>query len=109
MNQDYLGALLPSLIILAILILIAWFLLSIRNKTFGKTGLISMHANLPVGTNERLVLIEVAGQWLLVGVTSSSINTLLTLDSPPNLQDNSLVTTNQVTSWLDKYRFKSND
>ncbi len=109
MNQDYLGALLPSIIILAILIFIAWFFLRIRNKTFGKTGLISMHANLPVGANERLVLIEVAGQWLLVGVTSSSINTLLTLDSPPTTQDNNLATSNQATSWLDKYRFKSND
>ena len=39
-------------------------------------------SSLPLGTREKLVLVEVGGKQLLLGVTSSQINTIHVFDDP---------------------------
>jgi len=38
-----------------------------------------------VGTRERVVLVEVAGQWLVLGVAPGQVRTLANLPRPDNL------------------------
>lgn len=53
-----------------------------------QTGIQSAQAHLktvavlPMGTRERIALVEVDGKWILVGVTAQSIQTLSVLDRP---------------------------
>ncbi len=109
MTTEYFGTLLHGVIVLVLFILIAWFFQQLGKKAFVKTRFLSIQENVPISANERLVLVEVADKWLLLGVTNGSINTLMTLDSPPtivNKQNNSSSMIINSTSWLNKYRYK---
>lgn len=70
------------LLIIALIMGLSWFV-----KRFGQGGLVGSNhlkivASLPLGTRERIALIEVGGRQLLLGITPTQINTLHVLDSP---------------------------
>lgn len=70
------------LLIIGLIMGISWFV-----KRFGQGSLVgSSHlkiiASLPLGTRERIALIEVGDRQLLLGITPTQINTLHVLDSP---------------------------
>lgn len=69
-------------LVLAMIYSIAWFVkrkqvvqgfTNIPMKTIGA---------IPMGVKEKIILIEVGGKQLLLGVTASNINTLATFDEP---------------------------
>jgi flagellar biosynthetic protein FliO len=111
MTTEYFGALMPVLMILALFVLIALLFQRLGKKTYVKSGLLSIQENVPIGANERLVLVEIADKWILLGVTTGSINTLMTLDSPPTIVNKQTNHSSMIinSSWFKKYRFKSND
>lgn len=76
-----------------------------------KSGFLSIQENVPISANERLVLVEIADKWILLGVTTGSINALITLDSPPTIVNKQTNHSSMIinSSWFKKYRFKSND
>lgn len=109
MTTEYFSTLMPVVIVLALFVLIAWLFQQLGKKTFVKAGLLSIKENVPIGTNERLVLVEVDDKWLLLGVTTGSINTLMTLDSPPTVVNKPIDSSTMIInskSWFKKYRFK---
>ena len=110
MTTEYFGALMPVLMILALFVLIALLFQRLGKKTFVKSGFFSIQENVPISANERLVLVEIADKWILLGVTTGSINALMTLDAPTivNKQTNHSAMIID-SSWFKKYRFKSND
>jgi len=71
------------LLILAIIFSLAWLL-----KRMGQGGgmmannAIKIAASLPLGTRERIVLVDVGGKQLLLGMTPTSITTLHAFDEP---------------------------
>ncbi len=74
-----------SLALIAVLFVIyaiAWLLK--RNNSLN--GLVNLPmktvAALPMGTKEKIVLIEVGGKQILLGLTAHNINTLATFDEP---------------------------
>lgn len=84
MNLVSLELLIPVLIILGVFIFAAWLLQRINRRTFGKNTAIHIHSAVSVGPNERILLIEIADQWLLVGSAPGRVNTLLNFDNPPS-------------------------
>lgn len=72
-----------GLVLIVVLILVlAWFL-----RRFGQGGAFNSKsmkilATLPLGTRERLVVVDVGGQQILLGVTSSEITSLHVFETP---------------------------
>lgn len=72
-----------GLILVVFAILLTGWLYSRTQKLRGAGGnLIRVVASQPLGTRERVVLIEVAGKQLLVGMTASSVQMLHVFDEP---------------------------
>ncbi len=81
--SNHLGQIILSLAIILLLIFISAWLM----KRFGKVnGLASNHmkvlGNMSVGQRERIILLEVGDEQLLIGVTSSKISLLHELKEP---------------------------
>ena len=68
--------------ILILIYAIAWFVKRYRGVQ-GLTGLpLKTLAVMPMGVKEKIVLIEVGGKQILIGLTAHNINTLATFDEP---------------------------
>ena len=76
--------LIPLFIILGVFVFAAWLLQRINQRNFGKNTAIHIHSAISVGPNERILLLEAAGHWLLVGSAPGRVNTLLTFEHPPS-------------------------
>ncbi len=68
--------------VLAVIYAVAWFIK--RNRGIqGITGLpMKTLAVLPMGVKEKIILIEVGGKQILLGMTAHNINNLATFDEP---------------------------
>lgn len=80
-------SMLPSLVALVAVILMIpialWLVKRSQTLRAGGTGPLSVIAGIPVGTRERIAVIQVADRYLVVGITSQSMSLLATLDSWP--------------------------
>jgi flagellar protein FliO/FliZ len=82
-GTSQLASLLGGLALILVLIFgLSWFV-----KRFSQGGLmqnptIKMVSAMPLGTRERLMLVDVGGKQLLLGVTATQINTLHVFDEP---------------------------
>jgi flagellar protein FliO/FliZ len=79
----YLGQLFAGLIVVIGLILVLAFLFrKLSDSGEGIPGNMKVLAGLAVGTRERLVLVQVGKQQLLVGVAPGSVNAIAAFDEP---------------------------
>jgi len=78
MTQVFLGLLLVVGTILAL----AWLSRRLGGALPGNGKIMKILAVLPLGTREKIVLIEVGGQQLMLGVTPGQINTLQVFTQP---------------------------
>ena len=82
--------LLSLLLIIALLFAGAWLLRRLNGgMSFGQNGPLRIVGGLMISPRERIVLIEVADSWLVVGIVPGQIKTLHTLPkgdlpAPPN-------------------------
>jgi flagellar protein FliO/FliZ len=76
------GAVLALLAVLALVIGLGWLLKRMPGSGFRPAEGMKLVASLSVGAKERVVVVEVNGQQLLLGVTAGGINTLHTLPEP---------------------------
>lgn len=71
----------------------AWLVRRMTGLQAAGNGAIKIVSVLPVGTRERIALVEVGGKQLLVGVTANQITTLHSFDEPvvdaPQVKNNS--------------------
>lgn len=82
-SSDYITTVIFSLITVLVLIFGAAFLL--KRFAYSKgvaNGLLKVVGGVSLGNRERLVIIEVDGQQMLLGVTTSEINLIKELQSP---------------------------
>lgn len=77
-----LQVLLGLVFVLALVFISAWLLRRVSQGSFGASSHMQVLATLPMGTRERLVLVEVGGQQLLLGITATTINTLHAFEQP---------------------------
>lgn len=81
-----LQALLGLILVLALLMAAAYWLRKVQGQRGLGGGLMRVVAALPLGTRERLVIVEVADTWLVLGITPQGIVALHTLpkgEAPP--------------------------
>ncbi|MCL7945020.1 flagellar biosynthetic protein FliO [Marinobacter sp. ATCH36] len=70
------------LAVLALIFGCAWIVRRMGGMSGGNTRAIKVVSVMPMGTRERIALIEVGGTQILVGVTPSTIRTLHVFDKP---------------------------
>ncbi len=87
------GAVLALLAVLALIVGLGWVLKRLPGSGFKPAEGLRVVASLNVGAKERVVVVEVNGQQLLLGVTAGGINTLhqlpeaLPIPEPARLPD----------------------
>ncbi|EJL6858708.1 flagellar biosynthetic protein FliO [Vibrio cholerae] len=96
------------LFVIALILLLAWLLKRMRVPAFGQQKGLSIIKQLPVGTRERVMIIQVGEEQYLIGVTTQSIQLLAKLDNPL-IQEELLATafSNQLMQLLKKHETDS--
>jgi flagellar protein FliO/FliZ len=73
---------LSLLLIVAAIMALAWAYTRLQGGRARNGDVIRIVAAQPLGAKERVMLVDVAGQHLLIGVTASQIRTLHVLEEP---------------------------
>lgn len=68
--------------VIGLIFAISWFVKRFSHGTFSANTHIKIISAMPLGTRERIVLIDAGGQQLLLGITSTNINTLHVFETP---------------------------
>jgi flagellar protein FliO/FliZ len=69
-------------LVVATIIAAAWLMRRLNPGAMAGTGAMKIVAALSVGPRERLMLIDIGGRQLLLGITPTQINTLESFDQP---------------------------
>ncbi len=80
----------------------AWMLKRFTNKRAGSSGAVRIVGGVSVGSRERVLVLEVGEQWIVVGVGAGRVNALSTM---PRQVDNALApdappAASAVPGWL---------
>ena len=67
-------------VVLLVMAAITWALKRIVPGAGGQQSVIKVVGGVSVGTRERVVVVEVAGRWLVVGVAAGQVNAIANLD-----------------------------
>ena len=81
-SSDLLTVVLGLGLVLALIFGCSWFVKRMGGLPSAGGGTIKVLSVLPVGTRERITLVEVGDKQLLLGVTAHQITTLHTFDEP---------------------------
>lgn len=86
--SDYFGQILVSLMLVLLIIFVgAWLLRRYGRFASVADGKLSVLGAVSVGQRERIMLVQVGHEQLLIGVTTSRISTLHKLDAPISISD----------------------
>lgn len=69
-------------VVIAAIVLFGWFYSRTNGARGGDSDVIQVVASRSIGPKERIVLVEVADKQLVVGMTSTSVQTLHVFDEP---------------------------
>ncbi len=95
--------------VIALMLVLAWLFKRISPIAHGHPLQLKVVGGLNLGNREKVMVVEVADQWLVLGVTAQNINTLATLpkqEITPN--QTSTLTQNNFADWLKKNLDKRN-
>lgn len=81
-SGDLLGMGVSMLVVVAAIVVLGWFLSRSRFAGSGASDVINVVASRALGPKERLLVVEVAEQQLLIGMTSTAVQTLHVFDTP---------------------------
>lgn len=70
------------ILVVALIFIVAWLLKRVGHGSFASGQQMKLLASMPLGTRERLLLVDIAGQQLLLGVAPGRISTLHTFAEP---------------------------
>ena len=70
------------LVVVAIIFIVAWMLKRLNLTQQSQSGLLRIIAGLPLGTRDRIVLLQVGNEQILVGLSPGRIEKLHTLSEP---------------------------
>ncbi|WP_165311984.1 flagellar biosynthetic protein FliO [Vibrio ziniensis] len=103
-DQFDIAATLGSLLfVIAIIIGMAWLLKRMRVPAFGQQKGLSIVRQLPVGTKERLMIVQAGEEKFLIGVTAQSVNLISKLETPLTQEElESVPFSNTLTQLLKK-------
>ena len=72
------------LVVLAVIAAAAWAMKQFVQVKAKKQSMIQIVGGVTVGNRERVVVLEVAGRWLVVGVAAGQVNAIANLDIAQN-------------------------
>ena len=81
-GADVATMILSTLVVVAAIVALGWVYSRSKFAIAGNRDVINVVSSRALGTKERLLLIEVADQQLLVGMTASQVQTLHVFDKP---------------------------
>jgi len=82
-SASQLASLIGGLALILVLIVgLSWFVKRFAHGGFLQNPNIKILSSMPLGTRERLMLVDVGGKQLLLGVTATHINTLHAFEEP---------------------------
>lgn len=67
--------------VLLVLALISWAMKKFMGTQHGKNSVISVVGGVSVGSRERVMVLEVADRWLVVGVSAGNVSSLANLEA----------------------------
>lgn len=79
---DILNMGVSMLVVVAVIVVLGWLYSRSRFVGSGNNDVINIVATRALGPKERLLVVEVADQQLLVGMTSTAVQTLHVFDTP---------------------------
>ena len=79
-TSGLLRMLLGLLVVLALMAVLAWLLKRVLPGAGGQQSVVRIIGGVSVGSRERVVVVEVADRWLVVGVAPGQINAIANLD-----------------------------
>jgi flagellar protein FliO/FliZ len=89
------------LVVLAIMAAIAWLVKRTGLNNISGSGIpLKVVGGVSVGTRERVMVVEVADQWIVVGVAPGSVNTLATLPRQEYVPAKTSPAAKDFASWL---------
>lgn len=98
------------LFVIALILFMAWLLKRMRVPAFGQQKGLSVVRQLPVGTKERVMIVQVGDAQFLIGVTSQSIQLISKLETPLKQEElESTPFSNQLTQLLKKHDKKTSE
>lgn len=77
-----LNVILALALIVVLVVAVGWFVRRFGQGVMGANAHMQILAAMPLGARERLLLVDVAGQQLLLGVTATQINSLHVFPEP---------------------------
>lgn len=101
-------------VVLAVMALITWILKRMVPGVGSRQSVIRVVGGVSVGSRERVVVLEIAGRWIVVGVASGQVSRLANLESGSSMLSDAIPTgrsmpdsgadgfTNTFASWLTK-------
>ncbi len=102
LSSGYLFKLTLGLVGIVLLIFaLAWLMKKMQLTQFSQNGLIQIVSAISVGHRDRIALIQVGEEQVLVGLTPGRIHTLHTLKSPVAIAPSSMPT---AASFSDKFK-----
>lgn len=96
--------------VIAVMLLLAWVLKRVGPINNTNKLPVNIIGGISIGNRERVMVIEVADQWLVLGVTSQQINTLATMPKQelPAFEPHSNPLAAPFSDWLKKTIEKRN-
>ncbi|PXA74594.1 flagellar biosynthetic protein FliO [Vibrio sp. 11986-1-5] len=92
------------LFVLGFILFLAWLLKRMKVPVFGQQKGFQIIRQLPVGTKERIMIVQAGEEQFLIGVTSHSIQLIAKLDSPLTQEAQEATPfANQLTQLLKKH------
>lgn len=85
-GSELLGMSISMIIVVAIILLLGWIYSRSRLVGAGNSDAINIVATRALGPKERLLIVEVADQQLLIGITSTAVQTLHVFDTPVSVE-----------------------
>ena len=100
MAVNLLKVLFGLLAVLALMAASAWILKRFGIAKAAGGGVIKIIGGVSVGTRERVLLLEVADQWIVVGVAPGRVNSLTTMPRQESEQAETVPAASNFSAWL---------
>ncbi|KTC86408.1 flagellar biosynthetic protein FliO [Legionella brunensis] len=75
-NGELLRVMAGLLLVVGVIVFLSWLLRRVNSAGLGNTNGFKVIVSMSLGTREKIMLVNIGNRFLLLGVTSGSINTL---------------------------------
>ncbi|MEO8170011.1 MAG: flagellar biosynthetic protein FliO [Oxalobacteraceae bacterium] len=97
---NFTQVLLALLVVLGLMAGTAWLLKRFGVRQFTGNATVKIVGGVSVGAKERILVVEAAGQWIVVGVTPGRINALATMPRQELAPEPTSPATKNFSQWL---------